>query len=408
MLITDPRQNSPPRLPIALAGDLERTAAMIARLDAALAAHPLRPAWAWRARLDAIRQQAAVDGQVIDPWHLAALSEGVRFRLDHMPVMLDRGVLFAAAQHAFILYRWFSAPDAGQRAAVEQAAAHLEQVGGAYSPLVGAALGVHAWLDQGGERPPIRAALALYWQRRGVTAQPCPLLTGASALGAEIPWVREAWIGHFLEALAAEAADGLALLSLLECHWFAARAAVAGRRRDSRAAAAIDILAAAPLVSATSLGQGLGMATNNATQLLDGFVGLGIVSEVTLRAKRRLYGLKHLAPLRAAAAPPRHPVSGRRPGRPSTASLADDADVAQMAAPLPPSPPLPPLERRTFEFSELDRWLDLTDQAIRRVERVLELQVKVTTVDVGTGSGLGSPEPGHSDPVKRSGHAMDR
>jgi hypothetical protein len=380
MLITDPGQNSPPRLPIALAGDLERTAAMIARLDAALAAHPLRPAWAWRARLDAIRQQAAVDGQVIDPWHLAALSEGVRFRLDHMPVMLDRGVLFAAAQHAFILYRWFSAPDAGQRAAVEQAAAHLEQVGGAYSPLVGAALGVHAWLDQGGERPPIRAALALYWQRRGVTAQPCPLLTGASALGAEIPWVREAWIGHFLEALAAEAADGLALLSLLECHWFAARAAVAGRRRDSRAAAAIDILAAAPLVSATSLGQGLGMATNNATQLLDGFVGLGIVSEVTLRAKRRLYGLKHLAPLRAAAAPPRRPQPGRRPGRPSAAlprmaDLASDGGrLADSTTPLAPSPSLPPLARREFDFSAIDQWLDLADQAIRRVEQVLEQQ----------------------------------
>jgi hypothetical protein len=173
--------------------------------------------------------------------------------------------------------------------------------------------------------------------------------------------------------LAQEAADGLALLAQLERHWFAARTAVAGRRRDSRAAAAIDILAAAPLVSATTLGQALGMATNNATRLLDGFVVLGVASEVTHRSKRRLYGLKHLAPLREAAAPPRRPAPGRRRGRPSAASLDDDADgdVAQIAAPLSPSPPLPPLERRTFDFGELDRWLDLTDQAIRRVERVL-------------------------------------
>src|SRR5271170_2451636 len=274
-----PPQNPPPRLSAALASDLERAAGMIARLDSALASHPLCPAWAWRARLEAIRHQAAVDGQAIDPWHLAALIEGVRLRLDHMPAMIDRGMLFAAAQHAFRLYRWFCGPDAGQRAAIEQAAEHLERVGGAYSPLVGAAVGVHAWVDQGGERPPIRAALALYWQCRGVTALPCPLLTGAGALGAEIPWAREAWIGHFLEALAAEAADGLALLSMLERNWFAARAAVAGRRRDSRAAAAIDILAAARMLSATSLGQALGMATNNATRLLDGFVGLGIASE---------------------------------------------------------------------------------------------------------------------------------
>ena len=245
----------------------------------------------------------------------------MRLRLDHMPALIDRGMLFAAAQHAFGLYRWFAAPDAAQREAIQQATDHLETVGGAHSPLIGAAIGVHAWLDAGGERPPIRAALALYWQRRGVTALPCPLLTGVQALGAETPWAREAWIGHFLAALAQEAADGLALLAQLERHWFAARAAVAGRRRNSRAAAAIDILAAAPLVSATTLGQALGMATNNATRLLDGFVVLGVASEVTHRSKRRLYGLKHLAPLREAAAPPRRPVPGRRRGRPSVASL---------------------------------------------------------------------------------------
>jgi hypothetical protein len=373
MLMAEPGQNPPPLLPTALATELERAAGMIARLDSALASHPLCPAWAWRARLDAIHHQAAVDGQAIDPWHLAALIEGVRLRLDHMPALIDRGILFAAAQHAFGLYRWFAMPDPAQREAIQQATDHLQSVGGAHSALLGAALAVHAWLDAGGARPPIRAALALYWQRRGVTALHCPLLTGAAALGAEIPWARHEWIGHFLAALAEEAADGLALLALLERHWFAARTAIAGRRRDSRAAAAIDILAAAPLVSATTLGQALDMATNNATRLLDGFVVRGVASELTHRSKRRLYGLKHLAPLREVVAPPRRPVPGRRAGRPGAASLVDDANggVAQIAAPLSPSPPLPPLERRKFEFGEIDRWLDLTDQAIRRVERVL-------------------------------------
>ena len=374
MLMAKPPQNPPPLLSGALAPDLERAASMIARLDAALACHPLGPAWAWRARLDAIRHQAAVDGQAIDPWHLAALIEGVRLRLDHMPALIDRGMLFAAAQHAFGLYRWFAAPDPAQRQAIGEATDHLGSVGSAHSPLLGAAIGVHAWLDAGGERPPIRAALALYWQRRGVTALPCPLLTGAAALGADIPWAREAWIGHFLAALAQEAADGLALLAQLERHWFAARAVVAGRRRDSRAAAAIDILAAAPLVSATTLGQALGMATNNATRLLDGFVVLGVASEVTHRSKRRLYGLKHLAPLREAAAPPRRPVPGRRRGRPSMASLVDDvAEDAGGALPaLVASPALPPFARREFDFADIDRLFDLTDQAIRRVQRLLE------------------------------------
>ena len=154
------------------------------------------------------------------------------------------------------------------------------------------------------------------------------------------------------------------------------RAAVAGRRRDSHAAAAIDILAAAPLVSATTLGQALGIATNNATRLLDGFVGLGIASEVSQRAKRRLYGLKHLAPLREATAPPRRPMPGRRPGRPSAAPVVVDASgaAADIGFPLVPSPPLPSLERQKFDFSDIDRLLDLTDQAIRRAQEVLEVQ----------------------------------
>ena len=313
------RKTPAERLPVA--AGLERAAGAIARLDSAVAHHPLAPAWAYRARLDAIRRQAAVDGQVIDPWHLAALIEGVRFRLGGSPAMIDRGAVFAAAQHAFGLYRWFVTPDQAQRAAIAEAAAHLEAVGDSHSPLLGAALGVHAWLDRGGERPPVRAALAIYWPRRGVTALPCPLLTGASALRAEVPWARDLWIGDFLDALAEEAEDGIALIAALERQWFAARRAVARRRRNSRAAQAVDILAAAPLVSATSLGQALGMATKNATRLLEGFVVLGIASEVTHRSKRRLYGLKHLAPLRETAAPPRRPLPGRRPGRPSAGAV---------------------------------------------------------------------------------------
>jgi hypothetical protein len=97
---------------------------------------------------------------------------------------------------------------------------------------------------------------------------------------------------------------------------------------------------------------------------------------VTHRSKRRLYGLKHLAPLREAAAAPRRPLPGRRPGRPSAASLgaatAGSEAAAGTAPLLAPSPPLPALERREFEFGELDRWLDLADQAIRRAQHVLE------------------------------------
>jgi hypothetical protein len=338
-----------PAEPHPLAASLERAAGAIARLDSALTRHPLAPAWAYRAQLDAIRRQAAVDGQVIDPWHLAALIEGVRFRLGGSAALIDRGAVFAAAHHGFGLYRWFSAPDEPQQAAIAEAAAHLDSVGDGHSPLLGAALGVHAWLDRDGERPPLRAALAKYWSRRGLTALPCPLLTGTGALRAEVPWARDLWVGQFLDALAEEAEDGIALMVTLERQWFAARRAVAGRRRDSRAAAAVDILAASPLVSATTLGQALGMATKNVTRLLEGFVVLGIASEVTHRSKRRLYGLKHLAPLRETAAAPRRPLPGRRPGRPSAAPFptGDGNEGPAPTASVPPPPPPSPAPART-------------------------------------------------------------
>lgn len=48
----------------ALAAALARAAAAIARLDQALAAHPLLPAFLHRARLDAVRRQAAADGRL--------------------------------------------------------------------------------------------------------------------------------------------------------------------------------------------------------------------------------------------------------------------------------------------------------------------------------------------------------
>lgn len=367
----------PPRatvpLSVTLAIDLERAAAALARLDSAMAAHPLAPAWAYRARLDAVRRQAAVDGKAIDPWHLAALIEGMRLHLDPAAALVDRGAIFDAARHAFELYRWFSRPDDKQREAISKAQAHLTNLADSHSPLLGAAYAVHAWLDQGGERAPLRAALATYWVRRGVTALPCPLLTGAAALAAEVWWTREIWIGHYLDAIRAEAADGLALLRLIERSWFQARHAVAGRRRDSHAAAAIDLLAAAPLLSATSLANLLGIAIKNAIRLLDGFVVLGIASEVTHRSKRRLYGLKHLAPLREATTAPRRPQPGRRPGRPG-ATVIEPVDAAADEPPvsLAPSPPLPPLERREFDFSDIDQLLDRTDHAIRRAQNMLE------------------------------------
>jgi hypothetical protein len=156
----------------------------------------------------------------------------------------------------------------------------------------------------------------------------------------------------------------LQLLQTLERAWFAARSQAAGRRSTSRASAAIDVLAAAPLVSATSLGRALGMATQNAAQLLDRFCADGIAIEVTHRSKRRLYGLAALAPLRDGVAPARRPEPGRGRGRPPLLSVED-----AVIAPPVPLPPLTPLERRSFDYSGLDAAMAFADEAMRNARR---------------------------------------
>ena len=353
-----------------LAGALEQAASAIARFDALATGHPLISAWLWRARLEAVRRHAACDGRAIDPWHLAAMIEGVRFRMDRAAAIVERGAIFEAARHAFSLWRWFARPDAGQTQAIEQAAAGLSASGHS-APLLGAALGIRAGLDRGGERPPLRAALPLHWQRCGLMHVSAPLLTGAKAFGGEMPRQIEAWAAEFLAALAEETEAASALLRLLEREWFAARAAIRGRRRDSHAAAAVDIMAAAPIVSATSLARGLDIAVKNAAALLDGFVTRGIAIEITHRSKRRLFGLKHLAPLREEGALPRRALRSRGRGTLGPMRGAEDANAPEIA-PLAERLRLTPLERKEFESSDLDDWMREADQLIRRSQAVLD------------------------------------
>jgi len=352
---------------------LAHASAAIARLDQALQSHPLQTAFLYRARLEAVRRQAAVDGQSIDAWHLAAVLEGLRLRMDSALRIIDRGAIFEAARHALGLHQWLAFPDFDQEGEVQSAEKALVAVP-VSTPLLAAATGMHTWLNHGGTRPPMRAALVRYWIRHRLLRMPVPL-TGAAALRPDAPFEAAAWVPAFLMALAEEAADGLQLLFDMERAWFAARRAVAGRRRTSRAPAAIDILAAAPLASASSLAAGLGMAVNNATALMDGFCAEGIAVEVTHRSKRRLFGLAGLAPLRAEVAPPRRPMPGRGRGRPPILQI----EVDQPPAPLP-GRPLSPIERRAFDYSELEHWIAHAEQAIRQTRHVLDLTARAVGI----------------------------
>ena len=196
---------------------------------------------------------------------------------------------------------------------------------------------------------------------------PVPLLTGARALHADVPWQADAWTPQFY---AAEAESGLVLLRRIESGWRAARAAVAGRRRDSHAAAAIDLLAAAPLVSATSLARGLDVLS--ATALLDDLAVRGVVVEVSRRQKRRLWGLAGLAPLRAETAAPRRPQPGRGRGRPRRDAEEPMAEPEALEIRPAAPPPLPPRETVELAGPALDRWMREVELAIGRTRAVLD------------------------------------
>ena len=385
---------SEPAADPALTRALAEAAAAIARLDEALGNHPLRSAFLYRARLDAVRRQAAVDGQLIDPWHLAAVLQGLRLRMDGALRIVDRGAVLDAARHALTLHQWIVAPDFDEEGEVQDAEKHLAGVAAAgETPLLAAARGVHAWLDSGGTRPPIRAALLRFWTRQKLLRIPVPL-TAAAALRAETSFELSAWLPAFLHALAAEAADGRQLLMDLEHTWFAARSAVAGRRRDSHVAVTVDVLAAVPLVSATSLAAGLDMAVKTAIRLLDSLVAAGVAVEVTRRSKRRLFGLKGMAPLGEAVRPPYRPEPGRGRGRPPI--LAAEEDVAETPLPLPP---LAPVERRGFDYSDLDQCMAQMDQAIRQARRSLDALARGTRTGAESVLTVGDSEAAEASPV---------
>lgn len=340
-----------------------RAAGNIARLDQALEHHPLLPAFLHRARLDAVRRQAAVDGQQIDPWHLAAVLEGLRLRMEHELRIIDRGQVFEAARTALGLHQWLTDPDFDQEGEIQAAEQHLLAV--VPAGLLAAAQGVWTWLDQGGARPPLRAALIRYWQRTGLLRVPAPL-TGAFALRADAPDNYADWVGDFFDAVAVEAADQLEMLRTLQRGWGEARRKVGARRSTSRAAQAVDVLAASPLLSATTLARALGMSVKCAGELLDRFVAEGIVIEVTHRAARRLFGLAGLAPLRDVVQPPPRPDPGRRRGRPHL-EIVEESEVETV----PVSPQIP-LDRAVFDYTDLDAAMAQLDVTIKETQRKLQ------------------------------------
>jgi hypothetical protein len=132
----------------------------------------------------------------------------------------------------------------------------------------------------------------------------------------------------------------------------------------------VDVLAAARVISATTLAHILGIAIKNAARILDQLCTAEIAIEVTHRSKRRLFGLAGLAPLRAVARPPYRADPSRRPGRPCHESI-DDKDETEAA----PLPPLSPIERSAFDYGALEEAMAHLDAVVRHARRALTPQV---------------------------------
>jgi hypothetical protein len=111
----------------------------------------------------------------------------------------------------------------------------------------------------------------------------------------------------------------------------------------------------------------LGIAMKNAMRILDGLVAAEIAIEVSHRSKRRLFGLKGVAPLRQVARAPYRPDPNRGRGHPRHDIEEDELPDA---APLPP-PALTPLERRSFDYTALEEAMALLDAVVRRTRHIL-------------------------------------
>jgi hypothetical protein len=278
--------------------------------------------------------------------------------------VIDRLDILDKARVALSYYQWMVEPNFDQEGEVQRAEAILAVQPSSLPPLLSAAMGIREWIESGGGRSAIRSASIRFWRKRSVLRRDLPL-TGAAAFSADRVWEWESWAPAYLHALQREAEDGLDLLYALERAWFDARRSAAGRRRSSHLVGAIDLLAAAPLVSATTLAQTLRVAPKNALRMLDDLLAADLAVEVTHRSKRRQFGLKGVTPRRDVVRPPYRPEPGQGRGRPR-----HDVDV-KIEEPTPISPPLTPLEIRSFDYTALDEAMAGLDHVVREVRRNL-------------------------------------
>ena len=146
---------------------------------------------------------------LIDPWHLAAVLEGFRLQLTRGSAGSTAAPSSTPRATPSTSTSGWCFPDFDQEGEVQQAETHLAGVAAAGdTPLLAAARGVHAWLD--GRRDAARRS-ARRWcgsgRAKNCSGRRCrsPAPPRCAPRRRSTP---SAWLPAFLQALAAEAADG--------------------------------------------------------------------------------------------------------------------------------------------------------------------------------------------------------
>ncbi|WP_345773803.1 hypothetical protein [Azospirillum endophyticum] len=328
-----------------------------------------------------MRAHAGLDGHRVDPQRLAAYIEGLRLRAPNTPAHHERGADLDALSHALRLYGLMlaaadrrpardldattEAPD--HRRLAEDALWALTQAApGARLPALARAM--RAWIVDDRPRGAVRAALPAALQATGVTRTLLPILAGADTLRPDSPMDADGWTLAFARSLEREAADGLAILRRLEHAWRSARAAIGPRRSNSRLPAAVDLLAATPLLGPARLASLLGCSLRGAGLMMEELVACGAAVEVTGRGSHRLFGLPGTEGIRGETGGPRR--YGHRRGRPPKVVVPEP--LATVEEP-PPAAAVPArLERLEVDYTALDALLADTGRVVERVQRLLK------------------------------------
>lgn len=334
--------------------------AAIVRLDQRLTMHPLLHAFLFRSRLDAIERQAAVDGEVVDPFRLVAVLEGLPLCQPDSPE--DRMLQHDASWCAYDLYAWLAHPGGRRQRSINAALRAIEGEDPDQGILLQAAEAYYRWIwKRNRRRAPMRAALVTAWQNAGLFAAPVPL-TAPAAFRPDAPTDRIEWIADFLHELQLEAVRFDDLLSRMEYAWTFARRAVRGQRSTNRAGLVVDLLMLHPLASATGIAHCTGLSINAALQILERLQDQGIVVEVTNRSARRLFAMRAFEGISDCIRPPQRRSRGK--------TTRDEPEIASSSF----SPVLKRIQRDELpplDYTDLDQALAAADRAVARfLERI--------------------------------------